>query len=572
MLFTTFRARAIIATTFLLISVFFAHTGAFTHFLHRLGFVYLIYYLWLESSGIVLRKACSEHDAYSEITLELMQEDSMFFRLFSIYSTFTVAIFFFGVADRFFLSKIGRLEFPILLLFLHLGGLFALRLHTFRDMLIALERITLASYVLVTFERQNRFSTYAGVQYFILGSFPSARLLLSFALFYLQSGSRAFQDRDLFFNTGYDITSIHANTDEFKLNFLTPASIMSVENGQPIYNYQPLFLEFFPREKIENIASSLNPVNSRSVIALRFLFFNFFFKITAAPFHVWAPSVYGKAPIASVTFLSIYSKLLIFFIRFKLRSSFRHVFATITITTFLFVGVFSIFVGIVGAFAEKQIKSFFVYSSMGHVGFRLIGFGLNSLEGASATFSYLVVYILTSFVRWFLLLTRGRRNTHLSHFASLKYTNPILAIMFAFIVFSRSGIPPLGGFFVKLDILSAVLGNSHFFTNYVLFIFTVTSFFYYLRVIKIRFFDNQEFGAPIAFSAVHRVEYPRNAGRIWLMSGIIVFLVFYITLVLKPFSAIQYTIIYSQCLKYRPTFIRKFVQKPVAQLVRAHAW
>lgn len=80
-----------------------------------------------------------------------------------------------------------------------------------------------------------------------------------------------------------------------------------------------------------------------------------------------------------------------------------------------------------------------------------------------------------------------------------------------------SGIPPLGGFFVKLDILSAVLDNSHFFTNYVLFIFTVISFFYYLRVIKIRFFDTQEptrGSNSIAFSAVYPSEYPRNEGRI----------------------------------------------------------
>lgn len=136
----------------------------------------------------------------TESSLEIRQEDSMYFRLFLIYSTLTVAIFFFGVAERFFFSKRGRLEFPILIFFLHFGGLFALRLHTFMDLLIALERVTLASYVLVTFERQNRFSTYAGVQYFIIGSLPSARLILAFGLFYLQGGTIAIQDLDLLLN------------------------------------------------------------------------------------------------------------------------------------------------------------------------------------------------------------------------------------------------------------------------------------------------------------------------------------------------------------------------------------
>jgi len=112
-----------------------------------------------------------------------------------------VALFFFGVAERFFLSKMGAMEFPILIFFLHFGGLFVLRLHTLMDLFIALERVTLASYVLVTFERQNRFSTYAGVQYFILGSLPSARLILSFGLFYLQGGSLVIQDLDMLFGS-----------------------------------------------------------------------------------------------------------------------------------------------------------------------------------------------------------------------------------------------------------------------------------------------------------------------------------------------------------------------------------
>jgi NADH:ubiquinone oxidoreductase subunit 2 (subunit N) len=222
----------------------------------------------------------------SEVSLEVMQEDSLYFRLFFIYSTLTVAIFFFGVADRFFLSKRGRLEFPILLLFIHFGGLFALRRHTFRDRLIALERVTLASYVFVTFERQNRFSTYAGVQYFILGSFPSAMLLLSFALFYLQSGSRAFQDMDLFFSTTYTITDIRADMGQIKLDFLNQLTTVSGNYCGGIVNASEPFMQFFSTEDFEMLGASANSVNSISVRALRFRFFNFFFKITAAPFHV----------------------------------------------------------------------------------------------------------------------------------------------------------------------------------------------------------------------------------------------------------------------------------------------
>ena len=534
-------ARAILFIVFIFLGVFYSHTGVLTQFLHRLGTRYLVYFLWLENSGIVYRLT----NVTSKAVLEIIQEDSLLFRLFFIYATATLAIFFFGVADRYFLSKMGRMEFPLLLLFINFGGLFAIRRHTFIDMLIALERVTLASYVLVTFERTNRFSTYAGVQYFILGSLPSAILLLAFSLFYLQSGSMAFQDLDLFYNTmstSSFMIDLATQKDFYRGNSFFEA--ITFEQQVIFTTNQPTitFFSFFPIEQIEGITSTINPVNSRSVRALFFLFFNFFFKITVAPFHVWAPSVYGKAPTASVAFLSIYSKRLIFFIRYKLLSGFLHVFSSITIVVCLSLGLLSIFVGILGAFSEKAIKSFFVYSSIGHVGFILIGLGLNTLEGSSAAITYLAVYILTSFVMWFLLLLIGRNKTHLSQFSELQQTDPVLALRFAFLIFSISGIPPLGGFFIKLDILSAVQDNSHFFINYVLFVFTVISFFYYLRVIKIMFFDTQtsiRSGVAIKASQVSSLEYTPNVGRIWIRSVITIILATYLCLVQKPLMVIQ---------------------------------
>jgi hypothetical protein len=132
--------------------------------------------------------------------------------------------------------------------------------------------------VFVTFERQNRFSTYAGVQYFILGSFPSARLLLSFALFYLQSGSMAFQDRDLFFNTNYDIVGIQANQDAFKLDYIVNEVEIFSETSLNYLDTEVIqsFFNFFPMEQIEILSASVNPVNARSIRALFFLFFNMF--------------------------------------------------------------------------------------------------------------------------------------------------------------------------------------------------------------------------------------------------------------------------------------------------------
>ena len=179
-----------------------------------------------------------------------------------------------------------------------------------------------------------------------------------------------------------------------------------------------------------------------------------------------------------------------------------------------------------------------------------MGLSLATLEGASARFHYLAVYILSSFVRWFLLLTRGRHKTHLVHFAELKNINPVIALLFAFLIFSRSGIPPFGGFFIKLDVLAALLDTSHFFTNYVLFFFTVASFFYYLRVIKVIFFDSQSFSRAtntISFSSVweNGETNPVYAGRLWVRVRSVSLLSVYVFLVQKPLLAIQLEVLSS---------------------------
>ena len=115
---------------------------------------------------------------------DFLQEDSLYFRFFVMYTTIILIVFFIGISDRFFRSKSTIFEFPRLILFLHFGGLFTLYRNNFRDIFLAIELVTLTSYVLITFERQNRFSTYAGIQYFILGSLPSAMILIAFGLFY----------------------------------------------------------------------------------------------------------------------------------------------------------------------------------------------------------------------------------------------------------------------------------------------------------------------------------------------------------------------------------------------------
>ena len=526
---------SIIGITILFLGVFLLHTGEFTRFIHSLIVSFLLYFLWLENFSIIAR----DQKASSLTVLEFWQGDSFFYYIFLFYSTFILRIFFIGVAERFIFSKRNIREFALIIFFIYIAGLFLFYLHTLRDFLLVLEIITLASYVLATFERQNRFSTYAGIQYFLLGSLPSARLLLGFSLFYLQGGSVAIEDLDLIFNNFFEINfQVFENQNIFIKDYFQNSNLS-------IYNVtDSVIKEFNIQSNSFNFHENfiiLNPITTLTLRGFFLILFNLFFKLTAAPFHIWAPSVYGNAPIASVTFLSIYSKALVLFFFFKLRVSFLHAFSFIILYVLIFIGLLSIIIGILGAFIEKRIKRFFVYSSRGHVGFRLIGLSLFTLQGAAASFHYLAIYIVSSFLRWFYPRIRGREKHHLTHFISLKKTNPILAFIFSFLVFSRSGIPPLGGFFIKLDILSILLDSSHFFINYILFFFTVASFFYYLRLIKIRFFDKQiSSGVNVLFRNKFSIdERPRFAGRIWLRVVLFLFLSFYIFIIQKPLLLIQ---------------------------------
>ncbi len=240
-----------------------------------------------------------------------------------------------------------------------------------------------------------------------------------------------------------------------------------------------------------------------------------------------------------MTFISIASKARIFFFLAKLLTSVLHPFLSRASPLLLLCGVVSVVIGIIGAYNERISKRFFVYSSRGHVGFRLIGLSLATLEGRSATFHYLAIYIISSFIRWFLLLNRGRQQTSLIAFATLRHREPVLARLFGLLLFSRSGIPPLGGFFIKLDLLSALLGSGHGFVTYRIFALTVASFVYYLRVVKILFFDEVSQGRAGGRRINVNSATPVYAGRLWLRGLLFLVLALYLPLVPAPLLYLQ---------------------------------
>lgn len=507
------------------ISFFIEKNGKSSEFLNLYSALCLL-------SVLVLSNLTQE--IYWNNAFTYFNETSLYRENFYIYMLIIFIIFLFGIADRFFIGNSSDSEFTILIYIFFIGAVILLFVPSLLEFFLALEIITLGSYVLTAYDRVNRFSAYSGVQYFILGSIPSGLLILSIALLYKTWGTFVFNEIftllvvPLKNGTGYTYieplnSALISVSNEINAQFNVGYTI-----SETLYNINY-------NNNLELIWGLTDEYSLVTVFAIILIMYNLLFKLTAAPFHFWAPSVYGGAPLSSVTFLSIFSKALVLFILLKMVIVVFWSYKLFIISFLLPLGVLTVIVGMIGAFSEKIVKRFFVYSSMGHVGFMLSAFSLSTLNGISATFHYLPVYIVTSFIMWFVLLHMGPSFTQLTHFSSLRRTNILLTLIFSAIIFSMSGIPPLGGFFVKFDVLSALVNASRFFINAILLLSTVITFYYYVRVIKIMFFDK-----------VHKYSLIKKrkvsgffAGRLWLIIFLTNMLATYILFVEKPLLWLQ---------------------------------
>jgi len=519
-------------------AVFLPARGELTRFLTRLAAASLFFHLVRGRSGLAFRLDGGEADL-----LPRRQSDAIYPRLFHFGGTLLLAFARLGLADRTVRTTRVEREFPLLLLLLHFGAVTALRLTPLRDLLLALERVTLASYVLASSERQNRFSTYAAVQYFLIGSIPSARLLLSFSLFYRHAGALTLPDLDLLRGRGASATSrvdgrasVLLASTRFERNAasadvaVTPTDWwQGYDNAVEADSINTLF---------PALLAAVHPLTAGTVRALVLLLVNLLFKLTAAPFQFWAPSVYGKAPLPAITVLATSSKVRVLALLLKLLPTLLAPFPALTTPLLLAAGIGSVTAGRIGALSEPLLKRFFVFSSRGHVGFRLVGASLGTLAGASAAVHYAGVYAFSALLGWFLLLSRGRNRTHLVHLSRLARTEPVLGVLRALLSFSRAGLPPLGGFFVKLDILSALVESGNRALTYVLFTLTVISFFYYLRLVKVLFFDQPAGDNAPDLNPSLTVDRPRDETRLFVRRLITLGLVLYLLLVHPPLIAI----------------------------------
>src|ERR1700758_4011849 len=335
-----------------------------------------------------------------------------------------------------FLSDPSRriFEYAILVLLCTLGMMVLISAGDLIALYLGLELMSLALYVVAASNRDNLKSTEAGLKYFVLGALSSGMLLYGASLIYGFTGTVSFA----------------------------------------------------------GIASVVKTGSVGIVFGLVFLLAGLCFKVSAVPFHMWTPDVYEGAPTPVTAFFASAPKV-----------AAMAVFTRATLTAFpgiltqwqqiiVFVSIASMALGSFAAIGQKNIKRLMAYSSIGHMGFALVGLAAGTAEGVQGVLVYLAIYVamtLGSFAIIIAMKRNGQAVEQISDFAGLSRTNPLLAFFFAMFLFSLAGVPPLAGFFAKWYVFVAAI-KANLFTLAVIGVLTsVVGAFYYLSIVKVMYFD-----------------------------------------------------------------------------------
>ena len=335
------------------------------------------------------------------------------------------------------LNQIFKIEYPILLLSSILGMSIMISSNDLIVFYMGLELQSLALYVLASFKRENLLSAESGLKYFVLSALSSGLLLYGCSLIYGYAGS-----------TNFDI-----------------------------------------------ISSNINSVNYGLTLGIVFILVGLAFKISAVPFHMWAPDVYQGSPTSVTIFFAILPKIaaLTVFIRFLYIPFINLIDQWQVIIIFL--SIASMIFGAVAAIGQKNLKRLMAYSSISHMGFALAGLAVGTNEGIQSSITYMSLYVimnLSFFSSLFMLKINQKYYETIDDLSGLSKNHPMLSLAMLVSLFSLAGIPPLAGFFAKFYIFMAVIEQEMYFLAIVGLLSTVVAAFYYLRIIKTIYFDEEK--------------------------------------------------------------------------------
>lgn len=483
-------------------------------FLSFISFFFLVIFLivgiptlFTKSSFYDFYTECSNYISYNEIFNQSINEASVttyrenYFIIFAIFLfVFFMILLFLSFSDFQFIDQSKNFEFIWLLWLFFISSILLILSWNFIEIFICLECISFCSYILISLERFKKLSSTSGIRYLIISSIPSVFLLLGIILLYKKDASY-----DLFFTNFVD-TSISNTQLSWLVNLSESQNSDSIENFLK-NNYIFNSLSIFPNNNniilnynndFENFSNySINSFNNIQItyfyslvlVSLIFIFSNLFFKLSAAPFHFWAPVIYNNGSLGGVIFLNIFLKIVIFIFFIILNNVFINYFENEISNMIIFFALTSFIFGSIGAISERFIKRFFVYSSMVDVGFILVMFSFYSIEQIKNILLYIVIYNLSSMTIWFFFMCMRNQTKFITNLNNMLNNNLTLKLLFSFVIFSMAGLPPFAGFFIKYNVMKDLLDFEAYMFAMFVFTMTIVSLFYYLRLIKILFFD-----------------------------------------------------------------------------------
>lgn len=336
-------------------------------------------------------------------------------------------------------------EFFVLVLFAVLGMMVMISAHNMITIYLGLELLSLSLYALVAMQRESAKAVEAAMKYFVLGALASGLLLYGMSMIYGATGSLDLRD-----------ISIHI--------------------------------------------SQLRDKDLVLLLGVVFVIVGLAFKLGAVPFHMWVPDVYHGAPTAMTLFVSSAPKIAGFAMIMRLLVEGMGDLSVYWQDFLIVIAVLSMVIGNVVAIAQANMKRMLAYSTIAHMGFLFLGILSGSEEGYAASMFYTIAYAIMSLGGFgmILLLSRaGFEADKLDDFKGLNNRSPWFAFVMLVLMLSMAGVPPALGFFAKLAVLEAVVNAGFIWVAIIAVVFSIVGAFYYLRIIKMMYFDKAEDPQPI---------------------------------------------------------------------------
>ncbi|HEX5338254.1 MAG TPA: NADH-quinone oxidoreductase subunit NuoN [Gallionella sp.] len=336
-------------------------------------------------------------------------------------------------------------EFMVLALFALLGMNVMISANHFLTLYLGLELLSLSLYAMVALQRDSAIATEAAMKYFVLGALASGLLL-------------------------YGMSMLYGATGSLELGAISEA----IKNGVP----------------------------NKSLLAfgLVFVVSGLAFKLGVVPFHMWVPDVYHGAPTAMTMLIGSAPKLAAFAFTARILVEGLQPLMKDWSGMLIILAIASMALGNIAAIAQTNLKRMFAYSTISHMGFLLLGLISGGIDGYGASMFYAVVYVLMSlgaFGMIMLLSREGFEADKLSDFKGLNQRSPWLAFLMLLLMFSMAGVPPTVGFYAKFSVLNAIVQTGHTWLAVLAVMFSLIGAFYYLRIVKLMYFDTPESHAPI---------------------------------------------------------------------------